>query len=195
VAEKFKQPCSKVAQTDSPGAPGWREMLGRGIPQIYRMFMRRWPNRSLAEELVQKTVFDAVRARQSHDPAKGSFENWLMAIARNNFASEMRQRAARPSMDGDIAGYLEAIDSEPLPDEVLEKKETARIVRRAMDELESKERDVLRGKYIDDLSARAIAQKMEMTEKAVHSLLYRARNSLRKKLKNIGPLYNEVQKS
>lgn len=85
-------------------------------------------------------------------------------------------------MDGDIAGYLEAIDSEPLPDEVLEKKETALIVRRAMDELENKERDVLRGKYIDDLSARAIARKMQMTERAVHSLLYRARNSLRKKL-------------
>jgi len=195
VAEKLKQPGSKVAQTDSPGAPGWREMLGRGIPRIYRMFMRRWPNPSLAEELVQKTVFDAVRGHASHDPARGSFENWLMAIARNNFASEMRQRAARPSMDGDIAGYLEVIDSEPLPDEVLEKKETARIVRRAMDDLESKERDVLRGKYIEDLSARTIAQKMEMTEKAVHSLLYRARNSLRKKLKDIGPLYNEVQKS
>jgi len=161
-----------MAQADSDT---WRRMLEADIPQIYRMFMRRWPNPSLAEELVQKTVFDAVRARQSHDPARGGFENWLMAIARNNFASEMRRRAARPSM--------------------LEKKETARIVRRAMNELETKERDVLKGKYIEDLSARAIAQKMEMTEKAVHSLLYRARNSLRKKLKDIGPLYNEVQKS
>ena len=185
MSDKLEKPVSKVAQTDSPGAPGWREILGRGIPEIYRMFMRRWPNASLAEELVQKTVFDAARALQSYDPNKGSFENWLMAIARNNFASEMRRRAARPSMDGDIAGYLEAIDSEPLPDEVLEKKETAQLVRRAMNELESKERDVLRGKYIDDLSARAIAQKMEMTEKAVHSLLYRARNSLRTKLKDI----------
>jgi len=179
VAEKLEQPGSKVAQTDSDT---WREMLGRGIPQIYGMFMRRRPNRSLAEELVQKTVFDAVRAPQSYNPNKGSFENWLMAIARNNFASEMRRRAARPSMDGDIASYREAIDAEPLPDEILEKKETAQFVRRAMNDLETKERDVLRGKYIEDLSARAIARKMQMSEKAVHSLLYRARNSLRNKL-------------
>ena len=192
MADKLEKASFQVTQTDSDT---WREMLGRGIPQIYRMFMRRWPNRSLAEELVQKTVFDAVRARQSHDPSRGSFENWLMAIARNNMALEMRRRAARPSMDGDIAGYLEAIDSEPLPDEVLEKKETARIVQRAMDELESKERDVLRAKYIEDLSARKIGRKMGITEKAVHSLLYRARNSLRKKLKDIGPFYNKVQKS
>ena len=134
MAEKLEQPGSKAAQA---GSDTWREMLGRGIPRIYRMFMRRRPNRSLAEELVQKTVFDAVRARQSYKPNKGSFENWLMAIARNNFACEMRRRAARPSMDGDIAGYLEAIDSEPLPDEVLEKKETTQIVRAAMDKLES----------------------------------------------------------
>ena len=179
MADKLEKASFQVTQTDSDT---WRRMLGRGIPQIYRMFMRRRPNPSLAEELVQKTVFDAVRARATFDPAKGGFENWLMAIARNNFASEMRRRAARPGMDGDVAGYLEAIDSEPLPDEILEKKETARIVRRAMDGLETKERDVLRGKYIDGLSARAIAQKMEMTEKAVHSLLYRARNSLRNKL-------------
>ena len=192
MAYKLEQPGSEMDKSDSDT---WREILGRNIPRMYKMFMRRRPNPSLAEELVQKTIFDAVRARASHDPNKGSIENWLMAIARNNFASEMRRRAARPSMDGDIAGYLEAIDSEPLPDEVLEKKETTQIVRAAMDKLESKERDVLRGKYIEDLPARAIAQKMQITQKAVHSLLYRARNSLRNKLKNMAPYYKEEQES
>jgi RNA polymerase sigma factor (sigma-70 family) len=192
VADKSDKASLKMTQLDSDV---WREMLGWAIPRIYRMFMRRWPNRSLAEELVQKTVFDAVMARESYDPARGGFDNWLMAIARNNFASEMRRRAARSSMDGDIAGYLETIDSKPLPDEVLEKKETVRIVRAAMNELESKERDVLRAKYIEDLSARTIGRKMQITEKAVHSLLYRARNSLRKKLRDIGPQYREAQGS
>jgi len=192
VANKLRQSNSEINKGDSDT---WREMLGWAIPRIYKMFMRRWPNRSLAEELVQKTVFDAVMARESYDPARGGFDNWLMAIARNNFAYEMRRRAVRPSMDGDITGYLETIDSEPLPDEVLEKKETSRIVRRAMNELESKERDVLRAKYIEDLSARKIGRKMGITEKAVHSLLYRARNSLRKKLRDIGPHYKEAQES
>ena len=189
MAYKLKQQGSEINKGDNDT---WREMLGWAIPRIYRMFMRRWPNRSLAEELIQKTIFDAIKARESYDPARGSFENWLMAIARNNMALEMRRRAVRPCMDGDIAGYLETIDSEPLPDEVLEKKETALIVRRAMNELENKERDVLRGKYIEDLSARTIGRKMGITEKAVHSLLYRARNSLRKKLANIGPHYKEA---
>ena len=32
----------------------WREFLNCQIPQLYGMFMKRWPNPSLAEELVQK---------------------------------------------------------------------------------------------------------------------------------------------
>ena len=165
----------------------WREFLNREIPQLYGMFMRRWPNPSLAEELVQKTVFDAVRGRDSFEPTKGSGEEWIFGIARNNIRLEMRRRASRPSVDGDISGYLETIDSEPLPDEVLERKETAAVVKAALSRLASKEQNVLRAKYIEGLSARNIGRRLGITEKAVHSLLYRARISLRRELERMAP--------
>ena len=163
----------------------WGEFLGREIPQLYGMFMRRWPNPTLAEELVQRTVFDAVRGRGSYDPSRGSPEGWIFGIARNNIRLEMRRRASRGGVDGDISSYLEAIDSKPLPDEVLEQKETAAVVRAALNRLESKEQAVLRAKYIEGLSAHKIARQMGITEKAVHSLLYRARISLRRELKRM----------
>ena len=166
----------------------WREFIGREIPQLYRMFMKRWPNPSLAEELVQRTVFDAVKGFGSYEPSKGSPEEWIFGIARNNIRLEIRRRASRPSVDGDISSYLETIDTEPLPDEIVEQKETAVIVRQAMERLESKERTVLVGKYIEGLGAREIGGRMGITEKAVHSLLYRARNSLRKELERLAPL-------
>jgi RNA polymerase sigma-70 factor (ECF subfamily) len=165
----------------------WREFLSREIPQLYGMFMRRWPNPMLAEELVQKTVFDVVRGRDSYEPTKGSPEEWIFGIARNNIRLEMRKRASRSSVDGDISGYIETIDSEPLPDEVLEQKETAAVVRTALDRLASKEQAVLRAKYIEGLSARDIGRRLGVTEKAVHSLLYRARISLRRELERIAP--------
>ena len=165
----------------------WREFLSREIPQLYGMFMRRWPNPALAEELVQKTVFDAVRGRGSYKSAKGSGEEWIFGIARNNIRMEMRRRASRPSVDGDISGYVETIDSEPLPDEVLEQKETAAVVKAALAGLASKEQAVLRAKYIEGLSAREIGRRLGVTEKAVHSLLYRARISLRRELERMAP--------
>ena len=172
----------------------WRELLSREIPLLYGMFIKRWPNPSLAEELVQKTVFDAVRGRGSYEPSRGSPEGWIFGIARNNIRLEIRRRARRPSVNGDISGYIETIDAEPLPDEILEQKETADIVRTALNRLQTKERAVLRAKYIEGLTAGKIARQMSITEKAVHSLLYRARISLRCELKRLAPLNKEEQK-
>jgi RNA polymerase sigma-70 factor (ECF subfamily) len=160
----------------------WRDFVSRQIPRLYSIFMRRWPNPSLAEELVQKTVFDAVRGRGGYDPSKGGPEEWILGIARNNINLEIRKRASRPSPNGDISRYLQKIDTEPLPDEVLERQETAAIVRSALSTLETKEQRVLRAKYLEGLPARDIAQQMSITEKAVHSLLHRARISLRDQL-------------
>ena len=172
----------------------WRDFVGQQIPRLYAIFMRRWPNPSLAEELVQKTVFDAVRGRGTYDPSKGSPEEWILGIARNNISLEFRKRASRPSPNGDISKYLEAIDTKPLPDEVLERKETAAIVRSALSRLEAKEQSVLKAKYIEALPARDIAQQMDVTEKAVHSLLHRARISLREELRCIALQDIEGQK-
>jgi len=165
----------------------WGAVLERSIPQIYGMFVRKGLNAALAEELTSQTVFDAVCGRSSFNPAKGSMEGWLVGIARNNLALEMRKRANRPRMDGQIWEYLEAIDSEAVPDEVLERKETIVVVRAALSQLDDKEQAVLKAKYIEDLPVRVISEQMGITEKAVHSLLYRARNSLREKLKTDRP--------
>jgi len=58
-----------------------------------------------------------------------------------------------------------------------------------------KERNVLELKYLQDLTAREIAGNMQTTEKAVHSLLYRARIQLRDQLKTVEPLLKEGPKS
>jgi len=163
----------------------WREFIEHQISRLYALFMGRWPNRSLAEELLQKTVFDAVRGRGSFDPSKGSPEQWIHAIARNNIHLEIRRRASRPSINGDIISYFNAMDTKPLPDEVLEREEMTVVVRSALNKLENKEKAVLEAKYIEELSANDIARQMNITEKAVYSLLYRAKISLRRELERV----------
>jgi RNA polymerase sigma-70 factor (ECF subfamily) len=180
--ELEQQNWDKFARGD---AEIWREFVGREIPRLYRLFMKSWPNPTLAEEMVQKTVFDAVRGRGSYNPDKGSPEEWIGGIARNAIRLELRRRASRPSVNGELGRYFDAIDTKLLPDEVLERKETAEIVRTALGKLESREKTVLKAKYIEGLPARGIAVEMKMTEKAVHSLLYRAKISLREKLRHV----------
>jgi len=182
---------SKIGQAD---AQTWRLLLKVEIPLIYRMFMSCWPNPSLAEELTQKTIFDAVKSAKTFDPQKGSPHTWLLAIARNNLAYEARSRAARKIIDSDLTDWLEIIDKQPLPDDVLEKSQTADVVRQALNSLDEKSQGVLKAKYLEDLSARKIAEKLNTTEKSVHSLLYRARIALRDKLKSLNPQIEEQNK-
>ncbi len=192
MTEKPKKTELEVISSADKGV--WSALLRRGIPLIFGIFIKRGINPSLAEELTQKTVFDAVGGKDSFDPAKGTVENWLAGIARNNLAAEFRKRSNRQVSGTDLAAFIEAIDRQLLPDEVLQRKETAVLVRDAMDQLDEKERTVLEAKYVDDLSARAIGKKLSLTEKAVHSLLYRARNSLRTKLKSLAPSNKENRK-
>ncbi len=192
VAENLEQQSwAGFAQGD---ADVWREFIDREVPRLYGLFMGRWPNRSLAEELLQKTVFDAVRGRGSYDPAKGCPEDWILGIARNNIRLEIRRRASRPSINGEISRYFDAMDTKLLPDEVLERKEMTVIVRSALDRLESKEKAVLEAKYIEELSANDIARQMNTTEKAVYSLLYRAKISLRRELERFASLNEKEEK-
>ena len=46
-------------------------------------------------------------------------------------------------MNGDISDYIDLMDTEPLPDELLENKETADIVRMALGQLDEKEQTTL----------------------------------------------------
>jgi RNA polymerase sigma factor (sigma-70 family) len=81
-----------------------------------------------------------------------------------------------------------------LPDEVLERKEMTAIVRSALGRLESKEKAVLEARYIEELSANDIARQMNTTEKAVYSLLYRAKISLRRELERLASMSKKEEK-
>ena len=169
----------------------WSALLTRSIPLIYGIYLRRGIHPGLAEELTQKTVFDAVRGRTAYDPLKGTLEQWVIGIAHKNLALEMRHRAVRARAVENLSACLGVIEKDLLPDELLERKETEQQVRQAMAALPARERTVLELKYLQDLTAREIAGKMKMTEKAVHSLLYRARILLRDQLKAMEPLIQE----
>jgi RNA polymerase sigma-70 factor (ECF subfamily) len=182
---------SLKSNTDAPDL--WRQVLPRLIPQVYSMLRRRGIHPALAEELTQKTIFDAIRRRETYDASKGTLEQWIFSIAKNNLALEMRQRQNRPKPDGQLLQYLEVMDSTPMPDAILEQQETAALVREGLSQLNEKERTVLKDKYLEDLSARQICMKLKLSEKAVHSLLYRARISLREKLIQLAPQFREEQ--
>ncbi len=166
-------------------AETWRTFLKEQIPRLYGFFLKRWPNPGLAEEFVQRTVFNAVRARHSFNPDRGLAQEWLFGIARNVIRLELRKRNAEPQIQGNLSQCLDIIDDQPLPEEVIEQAETIFHVRKALNSLAANEREVLEAKYMNGQSARQISRARHITHKAVHSLLYRAHLSLRRALEQL----------
>lgn len=180
-----------LSRTELESPEFWRTFLAEQIGRLVQMFRNHGLHAALAEELTQATILDAIRGRNSYDPARGSLQQWLFGIANNTLALEMRRRQYQPKFNGDLLEHLQKLDSQPLPDEILERQETADCVRKAMDSLAPQERDVLAAKYQQDLSVRQISMQMNLTEKAVESLLYRARINLRTLLQKTNPLTRE----
>lgn len=139
-----------------------------------------------AEEVVQMVLIRCVRSIGSFDPAKGNLFNWLKSIARNEahtlmreyqrHAAEVPHSAFPPDV---IEEILETLDKGELAHEILARRDVQATVREILASLEERQRDVLVMKYMDDLKVAEIAAQMDVSEKAVESLLTRSRNAFR----------------
>jgi RNA polymerase sigma-70 factor (ECF subfamily) len=125
--------------------------------------------RDLADDVLQETWLTAVRRIGRFDPTAGPFHAWLCGIAANVLRNQLRSRRRRASRQ------------EPLPPEVGAATDRVRAERvaEALAGLPERYERVLRMKYLDRMSVAEIAAGCGETEKAVESLLARARVAFR----------------
>lgn len=137
-------------------------------------------NRPTAEDLVQDTFLTALERLSAFD-GRSSLHTWLCGIAKNKIRTWRRQR--RPmamedvlaEADPEIEAILMAIDSEPLPHEVLAREETKELVGATLSSLPPDYREALVQKYVEDLSTPEMAARSGKHVKAAESTLHRAR--------------------
>lgn len=144
-------------------------------------------NRHLCEEAVQETLVRAIRQLEKYDPVRGgnNIFPWLTGLARNEI-TRILNREKHVSldelwkrMDRELLSLYERLDSEPLAEEVLQREETRELVNVTMSQLPTHYREALEGKYMSGMSVHDLAQKRQTTDKAMESLLTRARQAFR----------------
>lgn len=145
-------------------------------------------NRHLCEEVVQETLVRAIRELDRYDPAR-SGDNifpWLTGLARNEISRVLaREKQAVPlqtlwtNVDKELLKIYAKIELEPFHDELLRREETQRLVNMTMTQLPPHYREALEAKYVAGHSVRDIAALHSISEKAVESLLSRARQAFR----------------
>jgi len=131
-----------------------------------------------AEDIVGETFLAALDAIGGLDPEGGSVGAWLVGIARHKLGDQRRRRA-RELGARDVLSQIEGHDVSNGAWQALQQEETRELVVKVMHQLADEERIVLEWKYLERLAVREIAQRLGRTEKAVESLLYRARRAFR----------------
>ena len=130
------------------------------------------------EDCLSETAMRIWENFDTYDEDKGSFAAWVTAITRNTALNMIRRKNRHP--ESEIKEEMES--TEPTPEEIVLREERQRELRRALELLSQKERNLFYRKYYYLQSTEKIAAEMGMTVRSVEGKLYRIKKKLRKRM-------------
>ena len=154
-------------------------------------------NQAIAEELAQEVFLRVYRSRESYR-AEAKFSTWLYRIATNlavNYARDTRRERGAQTVyldapDEETGATPEVADVRPNGEQQLVRDERLAAIRAQVMALPERQRAaVLMHKY-QGLDYREIGEVLKLSESATKSLLFRAYQTLREKLKNFVGMEN-----
>jgi RNA polymerase sigma-70 factor (ECF subfamily) len=154
---------------------------------MYRMAR----NSSIAEELVQEVFLRVYRSRATYN-AQAKFSTWLYRIATNLAVNHARDtKYEKPELavnldepDRETGQAPDLADGAPTAEQMLLRRERLAAIRQHVQSLPERQRlAVLMHKY-QGMDYRQIADVLKLSESATKSLLFRAYETLREKLKD-----------
>jgi RNA polymerase sigma-70 factor (ECF subfamily) len=146
------------------------ELFSRYKQPIYGFFRRRVTESSQAEELTQETFIALLCAAVRYEP-RALFRTYLYAIGFKILRAHRRKAAFRATFFGQR-------NSAPDPSK-RDATESGLWVRRAVEKLESMDREILLLREFEQLSYAEIADLLHLPLNTVRSRLFRARTALR----------------
>jgi RNA polymerase sigma-70 factor (ECF subfamily) len=163
------------------------ELHDRFAPGLHRFAVSRLPqDMQLAEDIVVQTLAKAVRNIGRFDARRATLAAWLYGIARWQIREEIRRRKRRKSVPQAAVVSIDAVAEEQadrdLAAEAAARLDAQRQVRALAGVLSATEMEVLVLQCVDELSVKDISHVVRRSERAVHSLLHRARQKARGRL-------------
>ena len=141
------------------------------IRRVYAYVAYRIGDGAEAEDVTSATFERALRYRSSFDPRRGDAVSWLIGISRRCIADAMQGRET-PTDD------LPELPGQGHEELVLNRLD----LRSAVGRLDDRDRELIALRFGADLSARQIAEVLELTTNAVEVALHRALARLRRAL-------------
>ncbi|MBQ6734026.1 MAG: sigma-70 family RNA polymerase sigma factor [Lachnospiraceae bacterium] len=135
-------------------------------------------------DLLQDSYVKAFRSLHQLQEAN-KFRPWLKTIAKNRTMDYFRERKQvlfsdmTPLDDEDASAEFEDTNPDAMPDVVMDRQETARLLAEILDSLPDDQRGVISMFYYGQMSVKEIASALGLNEKTVSSRLIYGRNKIK----------------
>ena len=163
-------------------------LASAALTPLYRFcYYRVGKDRDVCEDVVQEALLGAIAHLDRYDPERceNNIFPWLTGLARNAIRKAMARRSAAAieavwlRMDRELLGLYGAVDTEPMSDELIARSETRDMVNATMSQLPPNYGRALEDKYVRNRTVCEMARASGQTDKAVESMLTRARKAFR----------------
>ncbi len=131
---------------------------GAAFSLAYRMCGRR----AMAEDIVQEAFLSLWRAGARYDRGRGSVRSWILSAVHNRAIDMFRRESVRGSRDVHDHTIAERLESASRTDEEVERRDDARAVRGALEQLPADQRQVIELAYFGGFTHAQIAELLEL---------------------------------
>jgi RNA polymerase sigma-70 factor, ECF subfamily len=124
----------------------------------YRMCGRR----AMAEDVVQEAFMSLWRSGARYDRRRGSVRNWVLGVVHNRAIDAFRRGLVRESRNVSDEGIADRLPASEQTDVEVARREEARDVRLALDELPPEQRQVIELAYFGGFTHMQIAEMLDL---------------------------------
>lgn len=171
----------------------FKTLFDRYSARLINFAHRSFHNREEAEDVAQETLLRVYRGKDRYDASR-PFRPWLYSIIARLVSNRLRDKKRHPCVsldyqteDGNGSVEPSELIEKRRVEDSCEKKEVADVVRQAFERLPENQRLAVTLAKYEEMPYHDIARIMEISLSAVESLLFRARQSLKK---NLSPYVN-----
>jgi RNA polymerase sigma-70 factor (ECF subfamily) len=143
-------------------ADAFEVIYDRHADAAFSLAFRICSQRALAEDVVQEAFLSLWRSRTRYDRNRGSVRTWLLGIVHNRAIDALRRRAVRDRGMVHDEGIEERVAAPERTDLDVARREEAREIRSALDELPQEQSQVIELAYFAGMTHVQIAAKLQM---------------------------------
>jgi RNA polymerase sigma-70 factor (ECF subfamily) len=179
-----EQACIRLAQEGDRAA--FRVIFDGHRQRVFSLAYRYLRNQADAEDVLQDTFIKAYHALSLYRPDKGlNFSAWLTRICVNASIDALRKNRGRnlQPLEPEEVANMPAPSHSSDPEISTRNREIREHVDRALNKLPPRQRMVFTLRHYQDFSIREIAESLDSTEGSVKKHLFRAVESLKKRLR------------